>query len=187
MTAKIFGYARVSTEDQSLDLQRDALRHAGCETVLEEKASGAKEDRSELRALLMAVREGDRVIVWKLDRLARSIKQLIETVEDLKARGVELVSLQEHIDTSSPGGQLVFHIFGALAEFEREMIRERTKAGLKAARARGRHGGRPKRMSRKDVITADTLLNAGRFTAGEVARRMGVSRSTLYRAMRTEV
>ena len=127
-----------------------------------------------------------RLVVWKLDRLARSIKQLIETVEELKSRGVEFVSLQEHIDTSSPGGQLVFHIFSALAQFEREMIRERTNAGLNAARARGRIGGWPNVLSRKDLTTASALMNAGNHSLAEIAERLSMSRSTLYRAMQTD-
>src|SRR6478735_3970281 len=137
------GYARVSTQEQDLALQLDALREAGCNKVFEEKASGAQRDRPALKAALDYMRAGDTLVVWKLDRLARSLKQLIETVEKFGERGVGLRSLTEAIDTTTAGGKLVFHLFAALAEFERGVIRERTLAGLQAARARGRLGGRP--------------------------------------------
>src|SRR5919202_1797568 len=134
----LVGYARVSTQDQNPELQLDALQQAGCERVFVEKASGAQRDRPELKAALDFMRgKGDVLVVWKLDRLARSLKQLIETVEDLERRGIGFRSLTEQIDTTSPGGRLVFHIFGAMAEFARSIIRERTRAGLDAARARG--------------------------------------------------
>ena len=137
------GYARVSTQDQDLALQLDALQAAGCERVYTEKASGAQRDRPQLQAALDYMRPDDTLVVWKLDRLARSLRQLLDTVEVLHARQIGLRSLTEAIDTSTPGGTLVFHLFGALAEFERSIIRERTRAGLAAARARGRTGGRP--------------------------------------------
>ena len=137
----LIGYARVSTQEQDLALQLDALKAAGCERIYEERASGAQRDRPELKAALGYMREGDTLVVWKLDRLARSLKQLIDTVEDLGARGIGLRSLTEAIDTTTSGGKLIFHIFAALAEFERAVIRERTLAGLAAARARGRKGG----------------------------------------------
>src|SRR6187200_1319658 len=140
----LVGYARVSTQEQDLALQLDALRAAGCAKVYEEKASGAQRERPELKAALDYVRKGDTLVVWKLDRLARSLKQLIETVELLEDRGIGFKSLTESIDTTTSGGRLIFHIFAALAEFERNIIRERTTAGLNAARARGRVGGRPK-------------------------------------------
>ncbi len=137
------GYARVSTTDQSPELQLDALRRAGCERTFTEKASGAKADRLELaRVLHDVLRRGDVLVVWKLDRLARSLKKLITTAEDLEERGIGLVSLTESIDTTTPGGVLVFHVFGAIAQFERALIRERTSAGLAEARRRGRKGGR---------------------------------------------
>lgn len=174
------GYARVSTQDQDLALQIDALTKEGCEKIFQEKASGAQRDRPELKAALSYMRGGDILIVWKLDRLARSMKQLIETVEDFEARGIGLKSLQDPIDTSSASGKLVFHIFAALAEFERGVIRDRTKAGLKSARERGRIGGRPRLLSDKDLQAAKALLKDPAITVAEVAKRLGVSLSTLY-------
>jgi DNA invertase Pin-like site-specific DNA recombinase len=179
----LIGYARVSTVDQDLALQRDALRQAGCERIFEEAASGAKENRPELAKALDHMRKGDTLVVWKLDRLARSMKQLIETVAQLEAAGVKFRSITENLGTDSAGGRFVFHIFGALAEFERSLIRERTNAGLKAARARGRKGGRPKSMTAEDVQAAETLLN-GNVGPTAVAKRMGVSRATLYRHLK---
>lgn len=177
----LVGYARVSTLDQNADLQIDALRAAGCEKLFVEKASGAKPDRPELMAAINFVREGDTLVVWKLDRLARSLKQLIETVELLESRTIGMRSLTEAIDTTTSGGRLIFHIFGALAEFERSIIRERTRAGLDAARARGRKGGRPKAMSEADVKVAKAMLADQTITVDEVAKRIGVSPATLYR------
>lgn len=177
----LVGYARVSTQDQNADLQIDALRAAGCEKLFVEKASGAKRDRPELMAAIDYVREGDTLVVWKLDRLARSLKQLIETVELLESRKIGMRSLTEAIDTTTSGGRLVFHLFGALAEFERSIIRERTRAGLDAARARGRKGGRPKAMSEADVKVAKAMLADHTITVEEVAKRIGVSPATLYR------
>ena len=176
----LVGYARVSTQDQNPELQLDALKGAGCERVFEEKASGAKRDRPDLAAALSFMRSGDTLVVWKLDRLARSLKQLMETVEDLSARGIGFRSLTEAIDTTTSGGRLVFHIFGALAEFERGIIRERTTAGLDAARARGRVGGRPKALTSDDLAVARTLLKDGTLTIAQVAERLGVASSTLY-------
>ena len=176
----LVGYARVSTQDQNPELQLDALKVAGCERVFEEKASGAKRDRPELVAALGFMRKGDTLVVWKLDRLARSLKQLMETVEDLSARGIGFRSLTEAIDTTTSGGRLVFHIFGALAEFERGIIRERTTAGLDAARARGRVGGRPRSLTEADLAVARTLLRDGDLTIAQVAERLGVAPSTLY-------
>jgi len=138
----LIGYARVSTDDQNLDLQRDALQAVGCERVFEDMVSGARADRTGLVTLMSMLRAGDTVVIWRLDRLGRSLKNLIELVERLESAKVGLRSLQENIDTTSSGGKLVFHLFGALAEFERNLIRERTLAGLTAARARGRVGGR---------------------------------------------
>ena len=177
----LVGYARVSTQDQDTSLQRVALEGAGCDRVFQETASGAQRDRPELLAALEYMREGDTLVVWKLDRLARSLKQLIETVEALEQRGVGFRSLTENIDTTSPGGKLIFHIFAALAEFERGLIRERTMAGLASAKARGRVGGRPKALSDKDKAAARALLADGGITVAEVAQRVGVSPATLYR------
>ena len=177
----LVGYARVSTQDQKPALQLYALKQADCEKIFEEKASGAKRDRPELQALLDYVREGDTIVVWKLDRLARSLRQLIETVEDLESRGIGLRSLTESIDTSSSGGRLIFHIFGALAEFERTVIRERTMAGLVAAKARGRVGGRPRALDDDDIAAAKAMLKQADITAKDVAKRLNVSVATLYR------
>jgi DNA invertase Pin-like site-specific DNA recombinase len=177
----LVGYARVSTQEQDLTLQLDALRSAGCEKVFEEKASGAQRERPALQTALEYMRRGDTLVVWKLDRLARSLKQLIETVEDFGSQGIGFRSLTEAIDTTTSGGKLVFHIFAALAEFERGVIRERTLAGLQAARARGRLGGRPPALSPKDVAAAKALLRDPEITVAEVARRLGVVPSTLYR------
>ena len=177
----LVGYARVSTQDQKPALQLDALKEAGCEKVFKEKASGAHRDRPQLAAAIDYMREGDTLVVWKLDRLARSMKQLIETVEGLEEQGIGFRSLTEAIDTTTSGGKLVFHIFGALAEFERSIIRERTRAGLDAAKARGRTGGRPKKMTDTDLKAAKAMLADDDFTVDEVAARMGVSPATRYR------
>ncbi len=177
----LVGYARVSTQEQDLALQLDALTAAGCAKVYEEKASGAQRERPELKAALGYMRQGDTLVVWKLDRLARSLKQLIETVETMGEQGIGLRSLTEAIDTTTPGGRLVFHLFAALAEFERGVIRERTLAGLQAARARGRTGGRPPALKPKDIAAAKALLKDPEITVAEVARRLGVVPSTLYR------
>ena len=177
----LVGYARVSTLDQKPALQTDALQSAGCERIFTEKASGAQRDRPELKAALSYLRAGDMLVVWKLDRLARSMRQLIETVEDLQARRIELRSLTESIDTATPGGRLVFHIFGALAEFERAVIRERTRAGLQAARARGKKGGRPKRIGPKELAAAKALLADPEIRVEDVAAHLKVSPATLYR------
>ena len=177
----LIGYARVSTQDQNPELQLDALKADGCEKVFVEKASGAQRDRPELQAALDYMRSGDTLVVWKLDRLARSLKQLIETVETMEGQGIGFRSLTEAIDTTTSGGQLVFHIFGALAEFERSIIRERTNAGLESARARGRMGGRPKGLSDEDLAAAKALLNDPNIPMKEIAHRLGVVTSTLYR------
>ncbi|MGJ0484292.1 MAG: recombinase family protein [Methylomicrobium sp.] len=177
------GYARVSTQDQNPALQLDALKAAGCEKVFVEKASGAQRERPELLAALDYLRAGDSLVVWKLDRLARSLKQLIETVELLDSRSIGLRSLTEAIDTTTAGGKLVFHVFGALAEFERSIIRERTKAGLDAARARGKKGGRPPALVAKDLAAAKAMLSDPDITMEEVAKRLKVAPSTLYRHM----
>ena len=175
------GYARVSTEDQNLDLQRDALRKAGCEAIYEEKASGRNIERPGLAACLKALRSGDTLAVWKLDRLGRSLQDLVRVVATLKEQGIAFESLTEKIDTTSATGALVFHIFGALAEFERALIRERTLAGLSAARARGRKGGRPRKLNDTQWKAVKTLLDAKELTVEEIARQFGVSRASIYR------
>jgi DNA invertase Pin-like site-specific DNA recombinase len=177
----LIGYARVSTRDQKPQLQLDALQEAGCERVFEETASGAKRDRPELKAVLDFMRAGDNLVVWKLDRLARSTRQLLETVEALELRGIGLKILTQNIDTTNAGGRLIFTVFSAIAEFEREIIRERTRAGLDAARSRGRTGGRPRALSEKDLKEARALLADSEITVEDVARRLGVGPSTLYR------
>ncbi|MDL0433929.1 recombinase family protein [Marinobacter sp. TBZ242] len=182
----IIGYARVSTQDQNPQLQRDALEEAGCEQVFEERVTGTKRERPELQACLRTLRSGDTLVVWKLDRLARSLKDLVELIHELNERGVGFRSLTEAIDTTSAGGKLVFHIFGALAEFEHSLIRERTLAGLAAARARGRKGGRRPVMSAADVRKAAALLADPEITKAEVAKHFGVSRVTLNASLERE-
>lgn len=177
----LIGYARVSTQDQDPALQLDALTRTGCEKIFTEKASGAQRDRPELIAALNYLRAGDTLVVWKLDRLARSLRQLIDTIEMLDAKGIGFRSLTEAIDTTTPGGKLIFHIFGALAEFERSIIRERTNAGLASARARGRLGGRPPAWNDEDIIAAKALLRDPAITVNQAARRLGVAPATLYR------
>jgi DNA invertase Pin-like site-specific DNA recombinase len=177
----LIGYARVSTRDQKPHLQLDALQEAGCKRIFEETASGAKRERPELRAALDFMRAGDTLVIWKLDRLARSTRQLLETVEHLEQRGIGLKAVTQNIDTTNAGGRLIFTVFGAIAEFEREIIRERTRAGLDAARARGRKGGRPRALSDKDLKQARALLTDPGITVEDVARRLGVGPSTLYR------
>lgn len=177
----LIGYARVSTQDQDPALQLDALTRTGCEKIFTEKASGAQRDRPELIAALNYLRAGDTLVVWKLDRLARSLRQLIDTIEMLDAKGIGFRSLTEAIDTTTPGGKLIFHIFGALAEFERSIIRERTNAGLASARARGRLGGRPPAWNNEDIIAAKALLRDPAITVNQAARRLGVAPATLYR------
>jgi DNA invertase Pin-like site-specific DNA recombinase len=177
----LIGYARTSTHDQKPHLQLDALREAGCERVFEETSSGARRDRPELKAALDFIRAGDSLVVWKLDRLARSTRQLLETVEMLERRGIELKILTQNIDTANAGGRLIFTAFSAIAEFEREIIRERTRAGLDAARLRGRKGGRPRALTDKDLKEARALLADPEITVEDIARRLGVGPSTLYR------
>lgn len=174
------GYARVSTIDQNLALQLDALKKAGCEKIFEDKASGGKVDRPGLQAALDFAREGDTVLVWRLDRLGRSLKHLIEMVTRLNEQGIGFRSLQEAIDTTTSGGKLVFQIFGALAEFERNLIRERTQAGLEAARARGRKGGRPKALDHKKVELAYQLYDTKKYTIKEICQMLSISKPTLY-------
>ena len=176
----LIGYARVSTDDQNLALQRDALAAAGCEKVYEDRISGAKAERPGLALALEVARAGDTLVVWRLDRLGRSLKDLIALAERLDKRGIGLRSLKEALDTTSSGGRLVFHMFGALAEFERDLIRERTRAGLGAARARGRLGGRPKRLTPERRRLAVQLYRAKEHSIAEICRLMGISKPTLY-------
>lgn len=183
----LLGYARVSTDDQTARLQLDALEAAGCERTFSEPASGATAERPVLSELLSHSREGDTLVVWRLDRLGRSLPHLIETVQKLEDAGVALKSLTEGIDTTTPNGRLIFHLFGALAQFERELIRERTMAGLAAARARGRKGGRPPKLSPERLRVAQRLLKDPESTVSEVARTLGVHRSTLHKALQAAV
>jgi len=175
----IIGYARVSTQDQNPEFQVDALEKIGCEKIFQEKITGKLRERPELSQCIRMLRAGDTLVVWKLDRLARSLKDLVEIVQDLNDRGIGFRSLTEAIDTTSSGGRLVFHIFGALAEFEHSLIRERTTAGLEAARARGRKGGRKPSMSPSDIRKAAAMLLDPKMTKIEVAEHFGVSRTTL--------
>src|SRR5437764_4879442 len=176
------GYARISTGEQTLALQEDALKAAGCERLLTDTASGAKTERPGLAKALEQLRSGDTLVVWRLDRLGRSLRHLIDTLLALDQRGVGFKSLTESIDTTTPGGKLIFHVFGALAEFERDLIRERTNAGLAAARARGRTGGRPKAFGNpKKLAMAKTLFADTKRSIPEICQTLGVSRSTLYR------
>src|ERR1700680_3637830 len=177
------GYARVSTDAQETHLQMDALKRAKCSRIYQEKASGANTERQELMKLLDNARKGDVVIVWKLDRLARSLRQLIDTTVLLNDRGVELHSLTENIDTTTPSGKLTFHIFAALAEFERDILRQRVNAGLKAARRRGRLGGRPRSLKEADLKKGRALLRSGDYTKTQVAAELQVGRHTLWRAL----
>ena len=180
------GYARVSTGDQSLDLQLDALRQAGVDQaqIYADKASGSTADRPELAGCLRALRRGDTLGVWRLDRLGRSTQDLIRIVGDLETRGVAFESLTERIDTSSSTGKLVFHIFSALAEFERNLIRERTLAGLAAARSRGRRGGPKRKLSDKQIAEVKKLMAAGTLSPDRIAEMYGVSRTTVYNVSR---
>jgi DNA invertase Pin-like site-specific DNA recombinase len=176
----LVGYARVSTSDQRLTLQRDALKKAGCKRIFSDVASGATADRPGIAKALDFVRRGDTLVVWKLDRLGRSLQHLIESVRQLQARKVGFRSLQESLDTTTSGGKLVFHVFGALAEFERDIIRDRTNAGLAAARARGRKGGRPRVLDDKKLALARSL-HKDNTTPAIICAALGISRTSLYR------
>ncbi len=181
------GYARVSTDDQHLDLQRDALEKAGCRDIYEEKISGKQADRPGLTQCLRSLREDDVLVVWRLDRLGRSLPDLVRIVGELKSRGIGFESITEKIETVSATGRLVFHVFAALAEFERNLIRERTRAGLDAARARGRQGGRPPKLEVREIREIRQLLKNPRVRVTDVAKRYGVSRSTIYKHAGTVV
>ncbi len=175
------GYARVSTQDQDMSLQHDSLINAGCVKIYDEKISGAKADRPELAQCIKALREGDTLVVWRMDRLGRSLKDLVEIITKLEENGIHFESLTERIETGTATGKLMFHVFSAMAEFERNLIQERTLAGLAAARARGRVGGRKEKLTEKDKEFARTLLANPNMQVSEVARRLGVSRQTIYR------
>lgn len=177
----LIGYARISTHDQTLNLQKDALEKEGCNKIFTDTISGAKTDRVGLSEALEYVREGDTLVVWRLDRLGRSLKHLIETVTILNDRNIGFKSITENIDTTTSGGKLIFHIFGALAEFERDIIRERTQAGLQSARARGRKGGRPKALTPKQKEMAQALYKDKSNSIDDICRTLGISRATLYR------
>lgn len=177
----LIGYARVSTDDQNLALQKDALTQAGCERILTDQQSGVKAARPGLQAALDYARAGDTLVVWRLDRLERSLKDLIELVTDLEARRIGLQSLHESLDTTSSAGKLIFHLFGALAEFERNLIRERTQAGLQAARVRGRKGGRPKALDTEKRALVIQLYQEKTRTVKQICQLMGISKPTLYK------
>jgi DNA invertase Pin-like site-specific DNA recombinase len=181
----IIGYARVSTVDQSLDLQLDALSEFGCEEIFKEKISGAKDDREELKQALRMLRAGDKFVVYKLDRLARSTKRLIEIADELREKEVEFVSIQDKIDTGTAAGKAMFGMLSVLAEFERDIIRERTMAGLKAARARGRKGGRPK-VNQQKLNQAIAMYHSKRMTVKEIEEATEVSAATIYRELKKE-
>lgn len=179
-----FGYARVSTDDQDCSLQVRALTEAKCDRIFEEKGTGARFDRPALQECLSHLRDGDCLVVWRLDRLGRSTKDLIQTVMDLKAKGVQFTSLQEAINTETASGQLTFHLFAALAEFERNLIRERTMAGLGAARARGRVGGRPEKLSERDRKKIKQLASENSVPIKDIAQMFSISRGTVYNVLK---
>lgn len=178
----IIGYARVSRCDQNLDLQIDALKKAGCspENIFTDQASGIKEDRPGLKDVFRFLREGDTLVVWRLDRLGRSIKNLIDLTQEIAKRNASFVCLQENIDTTTTTGKLIFHIFGALAEFERDLLRDRSKAGMEAAKARGRCGGRPYALDSKQIVRLKELYQAKTSTIGEICKIFNISRPTFY-------
>lgn len=179
----LIGYGRVSTNDQNLILQKDALENAGCEKIFTDTSSGANIERTGLAQTLTQLRTGDVLVVWKLDRLGRNLKHLIETVSDLEKKGIGFKSITEGIETQSSGGKLVFHLFASLAEFERDIIKERTKAGLLAAKQRGKVGGRPSVIDNKKLSIARTMHANPKITVNEICRSLNVSRATFYRHM----
>lgn len=185
MTIKMLGYARVSTLDQNIDLQLDALLKAGCDEIIEESISGniKASKRPKLQTGLAYLRKGDTFVVWKLDRLGRSLLDLITTIKDLEARGIHFKSLSDQIDTSTPIGRLFFHISGAFAEMERDLIKERTMAGLASARARGKIGGRPKAIDSKTFMIAISMHESG-LTMTETCKRLSINRRTYYRHLK---
>ncbi len=184
----LIGYARVSTQDQTLNLQIDALQKIGCARIFTDTISGAATERQGLEKALTFLREGDTLVVWRLDRLGRSLKHLIDTISYLQQRNIGFKSITENIDTTTSGGKLIFHVFGALAEFERDLVRERTQAGLQAARARGRFGGRPRAAALntpKKVAMAQALYNDKSNSIADICKTLRVSRATLYRYIKT--
>lgn len=180
------GYARVSEEDQTTALQRDALEQARCAAIFEESASGGKRDRPALRDLLDSLQEGDVLVVWKLDRLSRSLRDLLGFLEEIESKGARFQSLTEAIDTTTPAGRMVAHLIGVFAEFERSMIRERTRAGIKAAQKKGIHTGRPPRLSDAEIREIRAKVEREDWTIQHAAQTFGVHRSTIARAIRTE-
>jgi len=181
----LIGYARVSTQDQTLDLQKDALQKIGCTRIFTDTASGSTTERPGLTEALQFLRAGDVLVVWRLDRLGRSLQHLLETIARLQQRAIGFKSLTENIDTTTPGGKLIFHVFGALAEFERDLIRERTQAGLAAARQRGKHGGRPSRLNAKQRTLLQTLYSDKSNRIADILSAVHISKSTLYRYLKT--
>lgn len=179
----LIGYARISTGEQRLDLQLDALKRAGCQRVFEDQASGGRTTRPGLDAARSHLRTGDTLVVWKLDRLGRTVRQLVDMVASLQSQGIQFVSITDGIDTSTPAGRFFFHVMAALAEMERDLIRERTKAGLSAAKARGRLGGRRPKLTAQQISHAKRLLADPTTTGAEVAETFGIARSTLYRSV----
>jgi DNA invertase Pin-like site-specific DNA recombinase len=177
-----YGYMRISTEDQKLDMQEDALKQAGCEYIFSDRASGVQADRVGLQQVLEKLQEGDCLVVYKLDRLGRNLKHLIEIITDLQHRKIGFVSLSENLNTTTAGGMLIFNIFASIAAFERELIRERTMSGLSSARARGRKGGRPKALSEKQLEVLRTLKADHSLSVSQITGMMGISRSTYFRA-----
>ena len=180
------GYSRVSTDDQNADLQVDALKKSGCSRIFTDHASGSQASRPELDRMLDQLRPGDVVVVWRLDRLGRSLRDLIDLVEDLASKGIGFRSLTEDISTTTPNGKLIFRIFASLAEFERDLIRERTQAGLAAARARGRVGGRPSVMNAKKIDKARKLYDSREYSVAEIAEMLDVSVATIYRHLNAQ-
>ena len=183
----LVGYARVSTADQYLRMQEDMLKSSGCEEIFTDVASGAKTARPGLHSALSHLRKGDTLVVWRLDRLGRSLVHLIETIKELNSKGIGFKSLQENIDTTTSGGQLIFHIFGALAEFERELIRERTQAGLKAARVRGRLGGRPPLLNGRQIKKLKAHYKKGDLSIKELCQLFNITKPTLYRYLQDNI
>jgi DNA invertase Pin-like site-specific DNA recombinase len=183
----LIGYARVSTDEQNLGMQLDALEAAGCQRIFrDEGMSGATTDRRELNYALCALASGDVLVVWKLDRLGRSLAHLMRVVTHLQSEGIGFRSLSEAIDTTTASGRLLFHVVGAIAEFERSLISERTSAGMAAAKARGQHLGRERKMTDEDSRWAEHMIGSGMMTPGAAANHLGVSVSTLYRALRRD-
>lgn len=182
----LIGYGRVSTADQYLRMQEDALKSAGCEEIFTDTSSGVKTARPGLHTALSHLRKGDTLVVWRLDRLGRSLAHLIQTVKELSEKGIGFKSLQENIDTTTSGGQLIFHIFGALAQFERELIKERTQAGLKAARVRGRLGGRPPLLNKYKIKKMKEHYKKGDLSINEICKLFNITKPTLYRYLKND-